>query len=303
MNKIGDLTNQRFGKLRVLEYAGMLSDYQKVWLCQCDCGTTKVIRQQHLLSGHTTTCGCGKSQLNDYIGKRFGHLTVISRAGDYICPKNHKHYVMYNCLCDCGNKTVAMTSNLKKGSTISCGCKRPHAFVDLSGQRFGYLTVEKRVDDYVNPKGRKLIRYLCKCDCGNEIYALANTLRSHDVCSCGCKVYSRGEELVANWLSDNNIKYESHKTFSECVSDIGNKLSYDFWLPELNALIECNGKQHYEPVEFFGGEMRFVEQQRHDELKALFAQNNNYSYLVLDCRKIDETVFIDKLNEFIVTLC
>ena len=48
---------------------------------------------------------------------------------------------------------------------------------------------------------------------------------------------------------------------------------------------QCNGVQHYEPVEFFGGIERFKIQQRHDLLKLHYAESHGFSYLVLDCRR------------------
>lgn len=59
-------------------------------------------------------------------------------------------------------------------------------FKDLTGQRFGYLTVVKRAEDYVSPKGYHIVRWLCKCDCGNEIIVLGNNLIKHSTESCGC---------------------------------------------------------------------------------------------------------------------
>lgn len=41
-------------------------------------------------------------------------------------------------------------------------------FQDLTGQRFGKLTVLERADDYISPSGHKMTRWLCKCDCGNQ---------------------------------------------------------------------------------------------------------------------------------------
>lgn len=298
--RMGDLTGQRFGKLTVLSYAGQTNGYQKVWLCKCDCGVVKEVRQQHLVSGHTTTCGCGKYQLDDYTGRTFGFLTVVRRVEDYVCPGNGKHYVRYECRCVCGKMTVVNALNLRNGSTISCGCQKPvGVFQDLTGQRFGHLTVLCRVDDYVNGSGRKLIRYKCKCDCGNVIYVLANALRNGDTGSCGCVLRSRGEMAVRDWLDKQAIPYVLHKTFDGCLSDKGHKLSYDFWLPTFSALIECNGVQHYEAVDFFGGEKRFIIQRRHDDLKKIFADENGYSYLVIDCCDVNAIPFDVLLRNFI----
>ena len=38
----------------------------------------------------------------------------------------------------------------------------------LPGTKFGSLTVIRRAEDYISPKGQHEKRYLCKCDCGEE---------------------------------------------------------------------------------------------------------------------------------------
>ena len=58
-------------------------------------------------------------------------------------------------------------------------------FKDLTGQRFGRLTVIKRAEDYISSKGRHRTRWLCKCDCGNEKIVLGENL-GKTTYSCGC---------------------------------------------------------------------------------------------------------------------
>lgn len=57
-----------------------------------------------------------------------------------------------------------------------------HNFIDLTGRRFGRLTVIKRVE---NSKGG-MSRWLCICDCGNETTCYGNNLRRGFTKSCGC---------------------------------------------------------------------------------------------------------------------
>ncbi len=57
---------------------------------------------------------------------------------------------------------------------------------DLTGQKFGMLTVVQRVEDHVYKNGRHDIVYECKCDCGNNKDVLAVHLRSGHTQSCGC---------------------------------------------------------------------------------------------------------------------
>lgn len=59
----------------------------------------------------------------DLTGKQFGTLTVLEQVEDYISPQG-RAYARWKCLCECGNEIFSITSNLKSGNTISCGCIR-----------------------------------------------------------------------------------------------------------------------------------------------------------------------------------
>lgn len=61
-----------------------------------------------------------------------------------------------------------------------------HEKQSLIGQRFGRLLVVRRVEDYVSSQGYHSIRYLCKCDCGNEVIVIKNNLLRKNNRSCGC---------------------------------------------------------------------------------------------------------------------
>lgn len=58
---------------------------------------------------------------------------------------------------------------------------------DLTGQRFGRLTVLELAEPYITPGGKKSRRWRCRCDCGNEIIVPQNVLVSKTgTRSCGC---------------------------------------------------------------------------------------------------------------------
>ena len=59
---------------------------------------------------------------------------------------------------------------------------------DLTGQKFGYLTVVEKAGS--DPK-RAEWRWLCKCDCGNFTIVPSYRLRHGGVTSCGCHQYDR----------------------------------------------------------------------------------------------------------------
>ena len=54
----------------------------------------------------------------------------------------------------------------------------------LSGTKFGALTVIKRADDYISPKGQHEKRYLCRCECGRDYITRGSWLKSGKSSCC-----------------------------------------------------------------------------------------------------------------------
>lgn len=57
------------------------------------------------------------TKLKDLTGQRFGRLVVKDRS-------DRSDHVYWNCICDCGNLLTCQGSNLRKGTSNSCGCLR-----------------------------------------------------------------------------------------------------------------------------------------------------------------------------------
>lgn len=89
----------------------------------------------------------------------------------------------------------------------------------------------------------------------------------------------KGEVIINKILKSLGIKYEYQKTFDD-LKDTG-LLSYDFYIPDQNILIEYQGMQHYQPIDYFGGEARFKTQQKHDKLKSDYAKGNGYKLIAI----------------------
>jgi hypothetical protein len=71
-----NLKGQRFGRLTVLEFAGLVTgDKNTSWLCRCDCGRELTIRSAVLISGNTVSCGCYRLETKT----KHGH----TRTGEY----------------------------------------------------------------------------------------------------------------------------------------------------------------------------------------------------------------------------
>ncbi len=112
-----NLAGKRFGKLVCLEPIHEKVKGRTLWRCRCDCGNECVAVSTQLTHGYKKSCGCLHGPRSDeFLGKRFGALTVMSYAG----KSGGKH--LWNCRCDCGGETVVSQSNLRNGHTKSCGC-------------------------------------------------------------------------------------------------------------------------------------------------------------------------------------
>ena len=89
------------------------------------------------------------------------------------------------------------------------------------------------------------------------------------------------------------------KTFDGLVGFKDSLLSYDFYLPDYNKLIEYQGKQHEYAVDWFGGEKQLEKQKAYDALKREYAKINGYDLIEIwyyDFNNID-SILDGCLNE------
>ena len=91
------------------------------------------------------------------------------------------------------------------------------------------------------------------------------------------------EKAMKNILLENNIEFEQQKKFIWL-----GRQTLDFYLPQYNIGIECQGGQHFQAVEHFGGEKEFQKLLRRDKIKKQKCDTNNLKlfYVVDDINKI-----------------
>lgn len=82
---------------------------------------------------------------------------------------------------------------------------------NLVGKKFNRLTVVDRADDYVYPDGKRIARWLCVCDCGNQCVVRGTALRDESTQSCGCL----HKEKAAIAASAANKKYNDYDLSGE----------------------------------------------------------------------------------------
>ena len=177
-NKFIDLTGMRFGKWHVINRS-YDKNKARYWLCKCDCGVIRNVSGSMLKKGGSISCGCSKIgtiNVKDLTRERFGKLVVIKQAS------NSKSGVRWWCQCDCGSKPIRrMAASLSSGKSLNCGCDYK-TIKDLSGKKFGKLTVIKR-----SKHTSRGVSWLCKCECGNDKIVASNDFSGGIYTqSCGC---------------------------------------------------------------------------------------------------------------------
>lgn len=278
------------------------------YLCKCDCGNEKIFYSTNLKRGLSTSCGCFRKeksrerQFIDLTGQKFGRLTVLTL--DHFNENTRQYY--WKCICDCGNECIVYGGHLKDGHTCSCGCYNKERttevnLIDLVGQKFGKLTILKRVGSHYSPSGTSTPIWLCKCDCGNQVNILGASLRN-GTSSCGC-ITSMGERLISSILRDNNVKFKPQYSFPDLKSDKNWRLHFDFGILEdekLKCLIEYQGRQHFHYDENWKQAREdFEEGQKRDELKRQYCKNNNIPLIEIpywDFSKINWDYIKNKIN-------
>lgn len=283
-----NLIGQVFTKLTVLEKTEKRIDGKIVWKCQCECGNIAYVPTSRLTSGNTRSCGClAHSSPKLKIGDKINLLTIIEPIPD------RPHY--YKCKCDCGNFTEVYEYNLKSNKVKSCGCLRRQASpqrLDLSNKKFGFLTALYIDEEKTTEMNRTY--WLCQCECGNKVSVLRENLTSENrFPSCGCQTKSRGEIKITNLLKENNIQFETEKTFENCTNPTTNApLRFDFYINN-KYIIEFDGEQHYQTTNRGWGEPLEKIQYR-DKIKNDWCEKNNIPLIRIPYWKL-KTLTIEDL--------
>ena len=137
----------------------------------------------------------------------------------------------------------------------------------------------------VSWKTYKRVWWLGKC--GHEWKTLVR-VRTRKIRPAGCPICqeSRGEVAVERALEGCGVEYETQVRFPECRDK--KPLPFDFLVAGSKLLIEYQGLQHYEPVNFGGDYVAAFEGiKRRDEIKRSWCHQNGYELLVIPYWELD----------------
>lgn len=149
---------------------------------------------------------------------------------------------------------------------------------NIHGNRYDYSKVE-----YI--KANILVDIICK-----KHGVFSQTPKSH-LTGNGCSNCSNsiGEKKVESYLRDNKINFSKNKKFDDCKNKV--KLRFDFYLYDINTIIEFDGIQHFKPIEYFGGQVKLEYTIQNDNIKNNYCLKNGIKLIrisYLDIKKIKD---------------
>lgn len=202
-------------------------------------------------------------------------LTRWASENDIVVLEKKKQSLKLMCN-KCGDTWNTQTGHVfggKGGCSVCLGSKyNISAFKEKLKElkRFDLKVISKEHSSYVKMK------FVCmQEDCKHEWETRSTSV----IKGSGCPLCatSRGNRRIANTLRGLGIDYEIEKTFDACKNK--NALPFDAYVESHNLLIEYDGVQHFEAVDFFGGKEHFEYRQVNDEIKNKFCEENGIELL------------------------
>jgi hypothetical protein len=87
--KLGVQVGTRFGRYVVLSQAKSDANRHIAWLCKCDCGAVRRVRQSHLVSGESKGCGCARLEVIIQRSLKHGHCCITENGRQRSAPEYH----------------------------------------------------------------------------------------------------------------------------------------------------------------------------------------------------------------------
>lgn len=198
------------------------------------------------------------------------HVSIICKEHGEFKTTPYDHLNRNRCCPKCSHN-VKLTNDL---------------FCDSANKINNYL-YDYTLVDVSNINNKQKVSIICNKH-GVFTQGINNHLRGQGCPNCR---NSKGEQKLLNYFVENDIEYiRNHRVLNSDTC-----FYFDFYLPILNIYIEYDGRQHYEPVEVFGGIVEFEKNVFRDQCKNKYCEDNNMRLFRI---RYDEDIF-EKMNEIL----
>lgn len=263
-----------------------------------NCGYEWKTKPNDVVNGH----GCPKctghmrwstKMFKEYLRNTVGNeYELVGEFTTMLAPILLKHKT-------CGRIWKTKPNDFKKGHRCKfCADKAKGVSQRATEEEFHrklkeVLGEDYEVKSYVRRKDRVTAKHKT---CGLVWHPKAgDLLNGHGCPRCN---QSSGELAIEKWLIRHGIGYVAQKKFNDCCDR--RPLPFDFYLPAYNLIIEYDGRQHYEPDDYFGGEEAYKVRHKHDLIKDKYCKDHGINLLripyTITGDAIGQTIH-NKLNE------
>lgn len=239
MSRVINVVGQKFGRLTVtFQYISYPYKNKKTTasfvIAECECGKIIDIKLNALKCGNTSSCGCLKNEMFDnmkknqpkpfknYVGKKYGMLTVLSQEIAPDIAKNGRSYLICKCKCDCGNiKDFPHTYIRNSSCNPSCGCRiRSLESRQKSSQSICNALCKIKPEGYI--PGRYLInkreRYVASKSPEYKFWRQSVLSRDKYTCQgCGKKSCDFHVHHIKEWCNYPELRYDINNGLTLCI--------------------------------------------------------------------------------------
>lgn len=259
----------------------------KVKYC-CDyCGKEFMVhfrKIQEKTDGKRTGIFCSRECAKDVQRPKYEEIDIAFKErgyilldNEYVSAKNKMRYVCKKHV-EYGIQEINW-SNFRSGFGCKyCGRERTTEARKKSFEEAYNIFLENDMvlceQEYID--ARTPMSYICKhhVEKGIQYKSLTNATKQH----CPYCSISKGEERITNLLIEKNIAFEPQKKFENLLGAKGGQLSYDFYLPDHNLLIEYQGEFH-DGTASTQSEDEYAIQVEHDQRKRNYAISHGIDLL------------------------
>lgn len=192
----------------------------------------------------------------------------INNAGyKLLTPKREFKNVNTHVKIQCNNGHIYSTKLAVFNRGYRCPyCSKKKVDIDMAREYIEGNGYELLSENYIDNRQKLDI----KCNNGHVFQMSYNKFKDSN-CRCTICTSSSGEQTIFKILKDNNIDFVHQHRFDDCKYD--KHLPFDFYIPSINLCIEYDGIQHFEAVDFFGGEEDLEKTKLYDSIKNKFCHD------------------------------
>lgn len=290
--KLDEITIRKKLKDKNIEIVGDFIHLLKDTELKCnkiECGNVWIGKPKNYLYKNSCPRCSGKQRHTNEIIDEYLKNSNIIRLEDV---KNNSTPIKWKCLVD-GYEWFCRTGCLMKNGF---NCPKCNKKMRITNEEIDERLIDRKIKRITKEVKNCMSVLTWKCEvCNNMWDASVNAILNNGT---GCPVCKNKTEKIVKDIIVKNLQFD--KFIHQKRLQFNNRNYYvDFYLEngDKKFAIEYNGKQHYEPIEYWGGERSFKKQQKRDEELREYCKNKNITLIEIHYKENDILSFLKERYE------